>query len=79
MPRSKTDVYKEGNYVYISASESRSCPISVLRKYMNLAGIHDKINLSSYRPLVFHGSNSIYALRVGKISYSSCGEILRDS
>ena len=30
VPRSKTDVYREGNYVYISASESQYCPVSVL-------------------------------------------------
>ena len=79
MPRSKTDVYREGNYVYISASESQYCPVSVLRKYMNLAGIHDNSNLPLFRPLVFHKSNSSYTLRDGKMSYSSCREILRDS
>jgi len=41
VPRSKTDVYREGNYVYISAWGSQYCPVGVLRKYMNLAGIHD--------------------------------------
>lgn len=42
VPRSKTDVYREGNFVYISASGTPYCPVSVLRRYMNLAGIHDK-------------------------------------
>ena len=79
VPRSKTDVYREGNYVYISASESQYCPVSVLRKYMNLAGIHDNSNLPLFRPLVFRKSNSSYTLRDGKMSYSSCREILRDS
>ena len=74
VPRSKTDVYREGNYVYISASESQYCPVSVLRKYMNLAGIHDNSNLPLFRPLVFHKSNSSYTLRDGKMSYSSCRE-----
>lgn len=46
---------------------------------MNLAGIHDKSNLPLFRPLVFHRSNSSYTLRDGKISYTSCREILRDS
>ena len=79
VPRSKTDVYREGNYVYISASESQYCPVSVLRKYMNLANIHDNSNLPLFRPLVFHKSNSSYTPRDGKMSYSSCREILRDS
>ena len=79
VPRSKTDVYREGNYVYISALESQYCPVSVLRKYMNLACIHDNSNLPLFRLLVFHKSNSSYTLRDGKMSYSSCREILRDS
>ena len=79
VPRGKTDVYREGNYVYISASESQYCPVSVLRQYMNLAGIQDNSNLPLFRPLVFHKSNSSYTPRDGKMSYSSCREILRDS
>ena len=79
VPRSKTDVYREGNYVYISASGTSYCPVSVLRRYMNLGGIHDKSDLPLFRPLVFHRSNSSYTLRDGKISYTTCREILRDS
>ena len=80
VPRSKTDIYREGNYVYISASGSQYCSVSVLRKYMNLAGIHDNnSDLPLFRPLVFHRSDSSYTLRDGKMSYSSCREILRDS
>ena len=79
VPRSKTDIYREGNYVYISAPGSQYCPVSVLRKYMNLAGIHDNSDLPLFRPLVFHRSDSSYTLRDGKMSYSSCREILRDS
>ena len=79
VPRSKTDVYREGNYIYITASGTRYCPVGVLRKYRNLAGIHDQSNLPLFRPLVFHRSNSSYTLRDGKISYTSCREILMDS
>ena len=46
---------------------------------MNLAGIHDNSDLPLFRPLVFHRSDSSYTLRDGKMSYSSCREILRDS
>ena len=52
MPRSKTDVYREGNFVFISASGSK------------------------YRPV---GSTSSYTLRSGKISYTTCRDILRDT
>ena len=53
VPRSKTDVYREGNYVYISSSETRYCPVSVLRNYMKLAGMDANSNLPLFRPLVF--------------------------
>ena len=59
MPRSKTDVYWEGNYVYIRSLGTPYCPIGVLRRYMNLAGIDANSNLPLFRPLVFHRSNTI--------------------
>ena len=46
---------------------------------MNLAGILDNSNLPLFRPLVFHRSDSSYTLRDGKMFYSSCREIQRDS
>ena len=78
MPRSKTDIYREGNYVYISASSSKYCPVGVLRRYLNLSGIENNSTLPLFRPLTFHPSNSSYTLRSGKISYTRCREILRD-
>ena len=76
VPRSKT-VYREGNYVYIRSLGTPYCPIGVLKRYMNLAGIDANSNLPVFRPLVFHRSNTSYTLRDGKISYTSCREILR--
>ena len=77
MLRSKTDIYREGSYVYIS--ESKYCPVGVLRRYLDLSGIDVCSTLPLFRPLVFHRSSSSYTLRDGKISYSTCREILRDS
>ena len=78
LPRSKTDIYREGNYVYISASSSKYCPLGVLRRYLNLSGIDNNSTLPLFRPLTFHPSNSSYTLRSGKISYTRCREIIRD-
>ena len=36
-------------------------------------------NLPLFRPLVFHKSNASYTLRDGKISYTSCREILKNA
>ena len=80
VPRSKTDVYREGNFVFISVSRSKYCPAGVLPRYLDLSGI-DLIcsSLPLFRPLVFHRSSSSYTLRSGKISYTTCRDILRDT
>ena len=39
VPRSKTDVYREGNVVYISRFSTKYCPAELLLRYMSAAGI----------------------------------------
>ena len=79
VPRSKTDAYREGNFVFISASRSKYCPVGVLQRYLDLSGIDLCSSLSLFRLLVFHRSSSSYTLRSGKISYTTCRDILRDT
>ena len=78
LPRSKTDIYREGNCIYISVSSSKYCPVGILRRYLNLSGTDSNSTLPLFRPLTFHPSNSSYTLTTGKMSYSRCREILRD-
>ena len=78
VPRSKTDVYREGNFVFISASRSKYCPVGVLQQYLDVSGIDLCSSLSLFRPLVFHRSSSSYTLRSGKISYTTSRDLLRD-
>ena len=68
VPRSKTDVYSEGNFVFTSASRSKYCPVSVLQRFLDLSGIDLCSPLPLFRPTVFHRSSSSYTLRSGKIS-----------
>ena len=75
----QTDVYREGNYVFISASRSKYCPVGVLQRYLDLSGIDLCSSLPLFRPLVFHCSSSSYTLRSGKISYTTCRDIFRDT
>ena len=37
VPHSKTDVYREGNFVYIVNTYSKYCPVSILLRYMHEA------------------------------------------
>ena len=53
MPRSKTDVYREGNYVYIAKLENKYCPVAILRRYIEAANL----DLSSHLPLYIQAIN----------------------
>ena len=51
VPRSKTDVYREGNYVFISASRSKPyCPVGVLQRHLDLSGVDLYSSLPLFRP-----------------------------
>ena len=65
--------------ILVNPSLSINCPVGVLRRYLDLSGIDVCSTLPLFRPLVFHRSSSSSTLRGGKISYSTCREILRDS
>ena len=71
--RSMTD------FVFISASGSKYCPVGVLQRYLDLSGIDLSSLLPLCRSLVFHRSTSNYTLRSGKTSYTTCRDILRDT
>ena len=45
VPRSKTDVYREGNYVYISASGTSYCPVSVLSSMVTRSRCGDGVSV----------------------------------
>ena len=79
VPCSKTYVYREGNCVFISASRSKYCPVGVLQRFLDLSDIDLCSSLPLFRPLVFHRSSSSYTLTSGKISYTTCKDILRDT
>ena len=52
VPRTKNDVYREGNNVYIKKLFSKCCPIALLERYILMAEV-DLIfnsNLSLFRP-----------------------------
>ena len=71
LPGSKTDVYREGNYVYIAKLEGKYCPVAILRRYIEAANL----NLPLFRPLT--KTKSGYSLRNAKLSYTRCREIFK--
>ena len=75
MPKSKTDVYREGNYVYIAKLENNYCPVSILQRYIETANLDLSSNLPLFRPL--SKTKSGYTLRNGKLSYTRSREIFK--
>ena len=76
IPRSNTDVYREGNIVYVDSVDSKYCPVILVKKYMTAAGISSESNLPLFRPLIFYKKSNSYSLRSSKLSYSRCREVL---
>ena len=50
IPRGKTDVYREGNIVYINGVDNKYCPVNLVKKYMKAASISFDSNLPLFRP-----------------------------
>ncbi len=77
---SKTDQFREGAWVVVSATGSPTCPVAMLKKYINVAGLFD-LSLSDYlfRPIVMFKSENKYRLRDGKLSYTRCREIFKET
>ena len=75
VPRSKTDVYREGNYVYIAKLEGKYCPVAILRRYIEAANLDLSSHLPLFRPLT--KTRSGYSLRNAKLSYTRCREIFK--
>ena len=75
VPRSKADVYKEVNYVYIVKLENKYCPVAILRRYIEAA----TLDLSSHLPLfrLLTRNKSGYSLRNGKLSYTRCRDTFK--
>ena len=78
IPSSKTDVYRDGRYVVISATNSNYCPVQIMKKYISLAQIQ------SADSLLFRGLTKIgkgYKLRDMNqpLSYTRVRELVQDA
>ena len=73
IPNSKTDVYREGNKVYIAKTRTKHCPVALLERYLEMANINRKSELYLFRRLT--KTKSGYVLRKERLSYTRCREI----
>ena len=80
LEKSKTDQFREGAWVIVSATGKQTCPVNLMRKYLQCT---DSLNVDQnnfvFRPLTFYKSLNSHKLRKGKISYSRCREIFKES
>ena len=79
LPKSKTDVYREGNVIYIARSKTKYCPVRLLLRYMGAANIDGENELPLFRQLTFHKKTNTYTLRTSSLSYTSCREMFKDA
>ena len=79
IPRSKTDVYREGNYVYLKKIDTINCPVVILQRYLEKANAKVQSDLPIFRPLRFFRSENKFKLYGTKLSYTRCREIFKST
>ncbi|XP_071499136.1 integrase/recombinase xerD homolog [Diadema antillarum] len=78
--KSKTDIYRQGAWVLIGATNTPTCPVSALRKYLLAAELDDPVDEKFlFRPVNYCKSKESYKLRDGQLSYTRCLDLLREA
>lgn len=81
VPSSKTDVYREGQQVFVVKSAgSRTCPYTLLMRYLKMAAIKLSDDPCQYifRNVVYLKSTKSYYLGTRKLSYTRLRELFKD-
>lgn len=76
--RSKTDKYNEGSQVYIAKTGLKTCPVTMLLKYLELAGIDACSDEFIFRQITYRKKLNSFKLRntSSPISYTRAREII---
>ena len=79
VPTSKTDVFREGQDVFISKSHGFSCPVRLLERYLSLAKIAlDSSNEFIFRNIILLKSKGYYVLGKRPVSYTRFKELFKE-
>ena len=75
---SKTDIYRDGHWVFIAALRSPYCPVSILRKYLSKVGSAIKSNEYIFRAITRNKDVAKRALKKSNVplSYTTTRSIL---
>ena len=77
--KSKTDIYRGGNFVVLAKTGHITCPYSLLNRYIQAAGIDLSSDLRFFRSLHFVKSKASYTLRRTGMSYTRTREVDLDA
>ena len=78
VPRARSDIYREGNYVYVKRLSNNYCPVALLERYMLMGDINLSGSVALFGLLRLFKSTSEDKLYRGKLSYTRCRETFMD-
>ena len=78
--KSKTDIYKNGNWIYIARGNSELCPVATLQWYLNMAEINEYSEEFIFRSITNHRNHQHRTLRKKNVplSYTRARELFLD-
>ena len=76
--KSKTDICREGAWVYIAKTYTASCPYTVLKRYISKANIQKGSEKFLFRSISFFKKSGLHKLRPGDkhITYTCARELI---
>ena len=77
--KSKTDIYRDGNYSFIAKTNTALCPVETLPQYMVMAGICDESEDYIFRSVSYLKTHNRYILRKNNhpVSYTTARQAVR--
>lgn len=80
IPRSKTDIFREGNKAYLSNTHNSYSPVTILSNFMSRSSIRIGQDVYLFTALSYHPSTKTYKPLVNKpLSYTRCRELFVDA
>ena len=78
--KSKTDIYRNGNWVYIARGESELCPLTILQNYLKLAKVNKYSEEYIFRSITSHKDLAKRTLKRKNtpLSYTRAREIFHE-
>lgn len=78
---SKTDIYRDGFWVVVARTRNKTCPFSILRRYLKLISLRSSSDEFIFRALTYYKKSCSYKLRKKNqpLSYSAARSIVLDA